>query len=126
MSEHMKKRHTSVEVTINGESDIQFLLPRKALQELMSFLKPFKTTHDDDQFVRANEVFKDLHDKHGKVGTTIRGFRSRDGMTQVELAEKLAIRQSHVSQMENGKRVIGKKLAQKLAKIFKTDYRLFL
>jgi ribosome-binding protein aMBF1 (putative translation factor) len=79
-----------------------------------------------DELIPADEVFKNLHQKYGKVGTTIRGFRSRDGMTQVELAKKLNIRQSHVSQMEHGKRVIGKKMAQKLAKLFNTHYQLFL
>lgn len=62
-------------------------------------LKPFQAFNDDDELIPADEVFKNLHRKYGKVGTTIRGFRSRDGMTQAELAKKLNIRQSHISQI---------------------------
>lgn len=38
----------------------------------------------------------------------------------------LLIAQTNISQMELGKRTIGKNLAKKLAAFFKTDYRLFL
>ena len=74
----------------------------------------------------SNEIFKILDQKYGKVGTTIRGLRIRDGLTQKQLAHKLNIHQVHISQIERGKRVVGKKLAQKLAKVFRTDHRLFL
>ena len=79
-----------------------------------------------DELIPASEVFKDLDEKHGSVGATIRGLRARDALSQAELARKLRIHQTHVSEMKNKKRVIGKKMAQKLAKIFNTDYRLFL
>lgn len=67
-----------------------------------------------------------LPEKYGKVGLTIRGLRIRDGLTQKELTKKLNIYQTHISQIEHGRRIVGKNLAQKLAKIFRTDYRLFL
>lgn len=54
------------------------------------------------------------------------GFRKRDGLTQEELAKSLGIKQQHVSDMENGKRLISKKTAQKLAAIFNTTYKTFL
>jgi len=128
MSERMKKPRINnlIEVTIHDKLNTKFLLPRKSALELFELLKPFQVSIDGDELIPADEVFKNLHQKYGKVGTTIRGFRSRDGMTQVELAKKLNIRQSHVSQMEHGKRVIGKKMAQKLAKLFNTHYQLFL
>lgn len=128
MSEHMKKPHTNnlIEITIHDESNTKFLLPRKSVKELFEFLKPFQVSFNEDELIPADEVFKNLHRKYGKVGATIRGFRSRDGMTQIELAKKLNIRQSHISQMEHGKRGIGKKMAQKLGKLFNTHYQLFL
>lgn len=128
MSERMKKPpiNNLIEVTIHDKLNTKFLLPRKSALELFDLLKPFQIFKDDAELIPADEVFKSLHQKYGKVGTTIRGFRSRDGMTQAELAKKLNIRQSHISQMEHGKRVIGKKLAQKLAKLFNTHYQLFL
>lgn len=54
------------------------------------------------------------------------GFRKRDGLTQEELAERLGVKQQHVSEMENGKRPISKKTAQKLAELFNTTYKTFL
>jgi ribosome-binding protein aMBF1 (putative translation factor) len=124
----MKMPHTNdiVEITVHDKSDTKFLLSRKSAQKIFKLLKPFQVCKDDDVLVPADEVFKELNKKHGDVASTIRGFRVRDGMTQVELAKKLSIRQSHVSQIEHGKRVVGKKLAQKLAQLFSTHYQLFL
>lgn len=72
------------------------------------------------------EVMKDEIAKYGESGLAIRGARSRDGMSQKELAEKLEIAQYNLSKMENGERPIGKNMAMKLAKIFNSDYRIFL
>lgn len=74
----------------------------------------------------ADEVFKSLDKKYGKVGVTVRGLRMRDGLTQKELAHKLNVYRVHISQIEHGKRVVGKNLAQKLAEVFNTNYLLFL
>ena len=54
------------------------------------------------------------------------GCRHKAGLTQKKLAEALKISQNHISEMENGKRPIGKVIALRLAKFFKTDYRKFL
>jgi len=51
---------------------------------------------------------------------------SRIGITQKELAKDLSISQHHVSEMENGKRPIGKEMAKRLGEFFETDYRIFL
>lgn len=126
MSERTKKLPTSdmVAITVHDKADITFMLPRRSVKELLAFLQPYQT--DNDQLISADEVFKDLYQKYGKIGATLRGCRARNDLTQAKLAEMLEIEQSHISQMEHGKRVIGKKMAQKLAKIFDTDYRLFL
>ncbi|MHC1699994.1 MAG: helix-turn-helix transcriptional regulator [Humidesulfovibrio sp.] len=54
------------------------------------------------------------------------GFRKREGWTQQELAERLGIKQQHVSEMENGKRPITIKTAKSLAALFGTAYKTFL
>lgn len=56
----------------------------------------------------------------------LRGFRNREGMSQSSLGNALGVAQTNISQMELGKRSIGKNLAKKFASFFKTDYRLFL
>jgi transcriptional regulator with XRE-family HTH domain len=81
---------------------------------------------NNNSLILASDAFKDLDAKYGKVGVAIRGFRLRDELTQKELAEKLAIKQTHVSEIENSKRTVGKAMAHKLAHLFNIDYRLFL
>jgi len=59
-------------------------------------------------------------------GIVLRGLRNRDDLTQAELAKKTGMLQSHISEMENGSRSIGKTIAKKFAQVFNTDYKVFL
>jgi DNA-binding XRE family transcriptional regulator len=59
-------------------------------------------------------------------GIAIRGGRGKEGLTQKQLTELTGIAQHHISEMENGKRPIGKETAKKLAAALKLDYRVFL
>ena len=59
-------------------------------------------------------------------GVCIRGGRGKEGLTQKQLAELTGIAQHHISEMENGKRPIGKETARKLAAALNVDYRIFL
>lgn len=59
-------------------------------------------------------------------GVVLRGLRTRDGLTQSELAKKTGMLQSHISEMEKGTRPIGKTVAKKFAQVFNTDYKVFL
>lgn len=74
--------------------------------------------------IPAEEVFPEL--LTNRAGVSLRGFRYREDLTQAQLAELTGIPQRHISEMENGKRSIGKETARKLATVFNTDYRLFL
>jgi len=38
----------------------------------------------------------------------------------------IGVRPSHISEMENGKRTIGKEMAKRLAKALGTEYKVFL
>ena len=126
MSVLMKKPRTeSVDILVQDRSNRVFRLPREKAKGLLTLIQDFEVM-EDDLLVPSNEVFKKLHEKYGKAGTVIRGCRSRENMTQVELAKRLGIPQADVSLMETGKRSIGKKMAQRLADVFKTDYRIFL
>ena len=101
MSVHMKMRHTKI-----------------------SHLKKRKDCHEKS--VPWREAFQTLIQKHSEGGLILKGFRSHSGVTQKELAKALHISQHHISEMENGKRAIGKDIAKRFAKFFKTDYRVFL
>lgn len=68
---------------------------------------------------------KDIR-KHSEGGQMLRGCRFKAEVSQREVSEALGISQHHISEMENGKRPIGKEMAKRFAEFFKTDYRLFL
>jgi hypothetical protein len=54
------------------------------------------------------------------------GARSKENITQIQLSELTNIPRRHISDMENGRRSIGKQNAMKLGKALNIDYRLFL
>lgn len=71
-------------------------------------------------------MLKEHLEKYSEPGVLLRGNRHKRELTQREVAEALGIRTHHISEMENGKRPIGKEMVKRLALFFKTDYRLFL
>jgi DNA-binding XRE family transcriptional regulator len=75
----------------------------------------------EEESLPLEEVFPELHQ-----GSAIRGLRLREGLTQEQLARLLGIRRTNLSEMENGKRPIGKNMAKRLAQVLKTDYKVFL
>jgi len=64
--------------------------------------------------------------KYGEAALMLRGSRHKAELTQTQLADALGIDQHHISEMENGKRPIGKVMAVRFGHFFKTDYRKFL
>ena len=72
------------------------------------------------------EVAKDNIKKYTEIGLALRGARLRAEMTQQELADAIGAQPHHISEMEHGKRSIGKELAHRLSKILNMSYRMFL
>lgn len=64
--------------------------------------------------------------KGNEAGTLLSGCRLREGLTQMQLAEATGIPQRHISEMENGKRIIGVVSAKKLATVLHCDHRSLL
>ena len=61
-----------------------------------------------------------------RPGRMLRAARSKEDLSQVKLAQITGIPQRHISEMEHGKRAIGKERAKKLAEALKIDYHVFL
>lgn len=59
------------------------------------------------------EVFPEYLGKESQIA--LRAYRTREDLTQKELSARTGIPQHHISEMENGKRPIGKDRARKLA-----------
>lgn len=60
------------------------------------------------------------------LGEPLVAARHKKNLTQETLSELTEIPHRHISEMENGKQPIGKKIAKKMPKIFDVDYRVFL
>ena len=54
------------------------------------------------------------------------GARGKENITQIQLSKLTGIPRRHISDMENGRRPIGKQNALKLEKALNISYRLFL
>lgn len=80
--------------------------------------------------VPAKEIHDEARERHGEyyrsTGYYLRLYRQRADLTQAALAKRSGIRQHHLSEMENNKRVLGKVNAKKLAEILDCDYRKLL
>jgi DNA-binding XRE family transcriptional regulator len=76
---------------------------------------------DGEPLYSLEEVFPETH-----PGMVLRGYRTREDMTQKALAAKIGISASNLSDMEHGRRPIGKEMAKRLGEALNLDYRLFL
>ena len=79
------------------------------------------TCHEDAQCLGQEEVLPEH-----SPGTVLRGLRYRESLTQKEFAQRIGLPQRHISEMENNKRPIGKKIARKFADFFNIGPRVFL
>jgi DNA-binding XRE family transcriptional regulator len=81
---------------------------------------------DNTDAIDADEVFTKINKKYTKPGALLKGIRIRENLTQIEMAEKIKVTQSDISQMENGARSIGRTIAKRIEKLFGVNYRSFL
>ena len=124
MQEHMKKPLTeAVSMTFTGP--IAMMQAAIAAMQKLGFQEKELIggqQHEDSIPWRESAYFKDMP----FPGTYLAGFRHREGITQMELAERSGIPRRHISEMENGRRPIGKINAKKLAETLNIDPRLLL
>ena len=95
-----------------------------------------------DEYGKKVKLFEDAEDEKVDVFTTdwyrktkaeltpgfsMKVYRQNWKMTQTELGKKLGgVPKQHISNMENGKRPISKKMAISLSKIFKVSVERFI
>jgi ribosome-binding protein aMBF1 (putative translation factor) len=72
----------------------------------------------------VEEVFPEYIGKEQQVA--LRAYRTREGLTQKQLSALTGIPQHHISEMEHGKRGIGKERAKKLAAALNCEYQRLL
>ncbi|MBN4077457.1 helix-turn-helix transcriptional regulator [Sulfobacillus acidophilus] len=123
MSAVAKTRLT--EIVIGSRPPKRFKVPAEETKGILLILDKYRVDDEEDT-ISAEEVFKRLYAKTSKAATLIRGYRTRDSLTQAQLAKKLGTSQSALGAIETGERPISKAMAKKLAKLFDADYRSFL
>jgi len=81
----------------------------------------YSIPNDDEDLLTWEEAFPEI-----VPGDILQGSRDREGLTQTELAAKIGVKPHHISEMEKGKRSIGKNMAKRLSKVLNTGYKVFL
>ena len=107
------------------KSKKSYNIPLSHQKELEKVLENY-SEKDDNTPVAWEVLAKDRIEKYKKSGLVLRGMRYREGLSQKHLAEASGITQNEISNIENGKRTVGKKVAEKLAKVLNFDYRMLL
>ncbi len=117
-----------LEVTKEPHTDklreVRFLGPAGKVEKLTRVAKSLGLEDISDS-VPWRHAFPEF-DEEPSGSVALRGARRKENLTQNELAEQTGIPQSHISEMENGKRSIGKERARRLGRILNISYRVFL
>ena len=101
-----KQKFFCVTISLNN-SKKTYHIPLSHQKDLEEVLKKYL---DDEQTPVAWEILaKERIEKYKKSGLVLRGMRYREGLSQKQLAEASNITQNEISNIENGKRTVGKK-----------------
>lgn len=102
-------------------------LPKRKLQVVEKALVYAAGLATSEELISEEEngvLLKKLGLKGGITpANSLKTYRLRQNLTQVELAHRSDIPQSNISAMEKGARPIGLKSAKKLAQILRCDYK---
>jgi DNA-binding XRE family transcriptional regulator len=116
MLEHTKKHPTEITLTFIGPDDMK----KRAIE----FMQSIGFTGIDGG-IPWRLAFPEF--SGNEKGTLLKGARLREALTQKQLSEKTGIPQRHISEMETGKRQIGRKRAEIMAEaLHVADCRIFL
>lgn len=102
--------------------DLRLRVHRRNAGRIRRYAEALETA--DERTFTVAEAFPDLIGKESQVA--LRAYRHRESLTQKQLSERTGIPQHHISEMENGKRTIGKERAKKLGAALNCDYRRLL
>ena len=104
--------------------ELRFIGPIVNIARAIESLKPLGFVDTSDS-VPWREAFPEYKDED-LPSVCLRGSRHKEGLTQRQLSGITGIPQRHISEMENGKRSIGKEMAKRLGKALNISYKVFL
>jgi DNA-binding XRE family transcriptional regulator len=116
--------------TIGASTEILLTIPSDMREQFTGVINVFFDTNglkvrrlneDGEELFSAAEVFSEAN-----PGMVMHGFRLKEEWSQEELANRLSITQTRVSELESGKRAISIAMAKRLGQVFDISYKAFL
>lgn len=106
----------------------KFNLPAKEAKTLLSLVKIIDKAHSSamSENVKWSDVYKENFTNRPEWAVCLRAARFKNSLSQKGLSKKSGIPITTISKYENGERKISMAQAKKLARIFKTNYKVFL
>ena len=114
--------HTPMLYITNGRK--KYAIPESVADKYIVQTENIKKVKKNS--VASQVVFSALEKKFTRAGALLRGLRIREGLSQVNFSKKIKVTQANLSNMENGRRPIGKIIAKRIEKVFKVDFRYFI
>jgi DNA-binding XRE family transcriptional regulator len=120
----MKTRHTDT------QGEIMIHVPPVDIEKVSEVIRGVlelaghtvrRVNEEGEGLHTLEEVFPDAH-----PGRIVRGLRVKEDITQEELAKRLGIAQTRVSEIESGKRPISRNMAKRLGEAFNISSRAFI
>jgi DNA-binding XRE family transcriptional regulator len=109
---------------------MSYTVPTTIVREIEELLRKAKVNvlRDDAHHdtVAAHVQFPQIDDPLQGPALALRVLRTRHKLTQQQLAAHVEVKQSHISEMERGKRPIGKAMAKRLAEALQADWKSLL
>lgn len=110
---------------IDNQIKIVLYGPKDHKNKILNAAKRYQFK-EETASILALDALSEYVDLKKLPGISLRVHRENAKLTQKGLAEKISVKQHHISEMENSKRAIGKELAKKIAVVLRTDYREYL
>ena len=124
MLEHTKRHPISAHALgsilyVTDDHHITYAIPKKVAEKYI-------VEESEKASSSMMDLFEKLDEKYTRAGALLKGLRAREGLSQVIFAEKIGVTQANLSNMEHGRRAIGKAIAKRIEQVFGTNYRYFL
>ena len=103
---------------------VHYIGPAEKIEKLDQVAKSMGLVDLSDS-IPWRKLFPEFDEK-SSPSIALRGARRKENLTQKELAHLSGIPQGHISEMENGRRTIGKESAKRLGKALNISYKVFL
>ena len=115
MQELTKKPHTNDDIVT-----LTLRVHRDNVSKIKEYIQAIDVS--EERIYTIDEVFPEYVGSDQQVA--LRAYRTREGVTQKQLAQMTGIPVYHISEIENGKRYIKKELVLKFAKALNiSDYQ---